>query len=75
MVTDLVPELLTSHQRAQLVLGLRARVRKCRSDYEQLALLDVFCFHNVFFLICNYSSNQCLLHCFGVIILYCFYII
>lgn len=49
MVTDLVPELLTSHQRAQLVLGLRARVRKCRSDYEQLALLDVFCFHNVFF--------------------------
>ncbi|XP_040922586.1 zinc finger protein 250-like [Toxotes jaculatrix] len=26
MVTDIVPELLTSHQRAQLILGLRARL-------------------------------------------------
>lgn len=27
MVTDIFPELLTTHQRAQLILGLRARVR------------------------------------------------
>lgn len=32
MITDFVPELLTSRQRAQLILGLRARVRKNSSQ-------------------------------------------
>ena len=32
MVTDIVPELLTTRQRAQLILGLRARVRRSSSQ-------------------------------------------
>ena len=31
MVTDIIPELLGTQQRAQLVLGLRARVRRSHS--------------------------------------------
>lgn len=47
MVTDLVPELLTSHQRAQLTLGLRARVRR---SSQLLATYNCNC---VFFLNIN----------------------
>lgn len=33
VVSEIVPELLTWQQRAQLILGLRARVRKSRGPY------------------------------------------
>lgn len=42
MVTETVPQLLSTRQRAELILGLRARVRK------ELILIDHFAFESSF---------------------------
>nr|XP_057906116.1 zinc finger protein 37-like [Doryrhamphus excisus] len=41
MVTDIVPDLLTSSQRAQLILGLRARVILELCQYERTANVNI----------------------------------
>lgn len=40
MITDIVPELLTTHQRAQLLLGLRARVRTTNNYHVVTAVTE-----------------------------------
>ena len=42
MVTELVPELMSYSQRAQLILGLRARVSNKRCSRSRLCLFSGF---------------------------------
>uniref|UniRef100_A0A8C7UM62 C2H2-type domain-containing protein n=1 Tax=Oncorhynchus mykiss TaxID=8022 RepID=A0A8C7UM62_ONCMY len=50
MVTEMVPELLNLRQRAQLILGLRARLvlELCRSNYHLDVLMKATCLYSVF---------------------------
>uniref|UniRef100_A0A8C7F6F0 C2H2-type domain-containing protein n=1 Tax=Oncorhynchus kisutch TaxID=8019 RepID=A0A8C7F6F0_ONCKI len=50
MVTEMVPELLNLRQRAQLILGLRARLvlELCRSKYHLDVLMKSTCLYSVF---------------------------